>query len=88
MEAMKHFEKHFNGKNSKTKDIYLRWFMRFMSHLDMSPEEFYLKGKAIKDGVMRGEIDERDEDWIADQLNAYITHLLSLIHISEPTRPY
>jgi len=75
MDAMEHFERHFNGKDSKTKAIYLRWFGRFMEHLDMSPEDFYRKAKMIKDGVLRGEIDERDENWITDQLNTYIAHL-------------
>jgi len=73
--AMEYFQEHFNGKDPKTKTIYLRWFGRFMEYLEMTPEEFYLKAKEIKDGVLSGDIDERDENWIPDQLNKYITHL-------------
>lgn len=75
MEAMKYFEEHFKGKNANTRSTYLRWFNRFMDYLDMTPEEFYEKGKMIKDGVLNGDIDERDENWIATQLNDYIEHL-------------
>lgn len=73
--AKEYFEDALQGKALPTQRTYRRWFERFMEHLEMTPEDFYVKLDSIDREVRAGTMDRRAADWLERRLSGYIRQL-------------